>query len=362
MRTLLPVGFTAFGSTARSSRRPLPGSRSLQDGASVLGYIETLHRSLGRDFQTCFSRLLTSGLLLLNRPVSSRHMRSHVPTQRRSADQTGLSWSACGSRDALRATTAILLITLLGGMPRLSAGQTPGDPVREVEALTLQWTDLERQKDILQANWRTDKPILEQQLLLFEREARELDAYLETSAQQQDEVEQRRLELLEEQTRLEREQDALERSLAQASRGLETLHPQLPPPLFEAWTEDLPRLRSPLLTPTEKLQLMLELLEQLDDFQRKITLHQSVMTMADGRDYEVKQVYLGLSHGWYVTADGRFGAAGAAGTSGWQWTAVTDNQAITDIVGILERRVEPALVSIPLKLNAPTSADSTSGN
>ncbi|HHX81381.1 MAG TPA: DUF3450 domain-containing protein [Pseudomonadaceae bacterium] len=226
------------------------------------------------------------------------------------------------------------------------------NPVTDIHALTMQWTAIERQRDELQANWRSDKPILDQQLVLLEREIRELGAVLEVSEQEQDAVEERRLELLEEQTRLEQEQATLERSLAQATIELHNLWSQLPPPLMLSWEEQLPRLDDPLLTDSEKLQTVLELLGQLDDFQQKITINESVMSLADGQDYLVKQIYLGLSHGWYISADGRFGAEGRAGPEGWSWEPVQDLLPVSAIVAILERRQSPELVAIPLRLNA----------
>lgn len=226
------------------------------------------------------------------------------------------------------------------------------DPVEDIHQLTLQWTGLEHQKDILRKNWRGDKPVLEQQLSLLEREIQELNRFLKESAQDQDEVEQRRLELLEQQTRLEQEQAALERSLRQAIIRLKALHVQLPPPLVKGWEEELPHLEEPLLTGSEKLQLVLNLLSQLDDFQQKVTLNETVMTLADGQEYLVKQVFLGLSHGWYVTADQNHAAAGIVDPDGWQWTPVTYGERIARIIAILERRMNPELITIPLQLNA----------
>lgn len=231
------------------------------------------------------------------------------------------------------------------------------DPVKDIHQLTMQWTGLEHQIDLLRKNWRRDKPVLEQQLSLLEREARELNRLLKESAQEQDEVEQRRLELLEQQTRLEQGQAALERSLRQAAIRLKTLHVQLPPPLREGWGEELPRLEEPLLTSSEKLQLLLKLLNQLDDFQQKVTLHETVMTLADGQEYLVKQVFLGLSHGWYVTADQSHTAAGMANPDGWKWTPVTNGERIAQIIAILERRMNPELITIPLQLNAGAKGD-----
>jgi hypothetical protein len=239
---------------------------------------------------------------------------------------------------------------LLAALAAPSIAQEAADPVREIDALTQQWTDLEHQKDLLRADWRTQKPVLEQQLRLLEREIAELSAFLETTAAQQDEVEQRRLELLTEQTELEEEAAALEASLAQASVVLHSLQRDLPPPLSQAWVGELARLDNPLDSATQRFQKLIELLGQLDDFNAKLTLNEAVMALGDGQDHVVKQVYLGLSHGWYVTADQRFAAAGMPGPDGWAWTPVTDAAPIASIVGILEQRLDPDFVSIALEL------------
>jgi TolA-binding protein len=250
----------------------------------------------------------------------------------------------------VRAASCVLLLAV-SALP--SVAQEAADPIQEIDALTQQWTSLERQKDSLRAEWRTQEPILEQQLALLEREIAELSTVLEATATQQGEVEQRRLELLEEQTRLEAESAALEASLAQASLALHSLHRDLPPPLEDAWAEELARLDNPVGTVSERFQKLLELLGQLDDFDAKVTLNEAVMVLGDGNEHVVQQVYLGLSHGWYVTADRQFAAAGTTGPDGWVWTPVADAAPIEQIVGILEQRVTPELVSIALELNEP---------
>jgi len=245
------------------------------------------------------------------------------------------------------------LVLLLAAIARPSGAQEPADPIRQIDALTQQWTSLERQKDELRSEWRTQKPVLEQQLTLLEREISELETLIKTTTEQQDDVEQQRLAMLEEQTRLEQDSAALEASLAQASLNLHSLTRDLPPPLSKHWDDDLARLDNPLATVSERFQKLLDLLGQLDDFDAKVTLNEAVITLGDGGDHVVKQVYLGLSHGWYVTADQRFAAAGMPGPDGWAWSPVADGAAIAKIVGILEQREHPEFVSIGLKLNEP---------
>jgi len=247
------------------------------------------------------------------------------------------------------------LVLLLAAIARPSGAQEPADPIRQIDALTQQWTSLERQKDELRSEWRTQKPVLEQQLTLLEREISELDTLIKTTTEQQDDVEQQRLAMLEEQTRLEQDSAALEASLAQASLNLHSLSRDLPPPLSKHWDDELARLDNPLATVSERFQKLLDLLGQLDDFDAKVTLNEAVITLGDGGDHVVKQVYLGLSHGWYVTADQRFAAAGMPGPDGWAWTAVPDGAAIAKIVAILEQREHPEVVSIGFKLNEPLS-------
>lgn len=250
-------------------------------------------------------------------------------------------------------TVEISIVLLLAACaPRVGA-QEAADPVQQIDALTEQWTSLEHQRDLVRSDWRAQKPVLEQQLALLEREIAELTALLEETAKQQDDVEQRRLELLEEQTRLEEESAALEASLGRASLALHSLERGLPPPLAGAWDEELARLDNPLDSVSERFRKLVELLGQLDDFDAKVTLNEAVMTLGDGREHVVKQVYLGLSHGWYVTADRRFAASGTAGADGWAWTPVTDAAPIAKIVDVLEQRVTPDLVSIAFELNEP---------
>lgn len=248
-------------------------------------------------------------------------------------------------------TSILVLLAALTLSSRVHAQDA--NPVTEIDTLTQQWTSLEHQKDVLRADWRTQKPVLEQQLRLIERETAELTALLETTAAQRDEVEQRRLELLTEQTELEEESAALDASLAQASVILHSLQRDLPPPLSTAWVDELARLDNDVATPTERFRKLIELLGQLEDFEAKITLNEAVMTLSDGQDHVVKQVYLGLSHGWYVTADQSFAAAGKPGPDGWLWTPVTDAAPISNIVGILEQRLDPDFVSIAFELAQP---------
>jgi hypothetical protein len=226
--------------------------------------------------------------------------------------------------------------------------------IEQVDSLATQWTSLQRQQDALLSSWRLDKPVLDQQLDLLERESKSLSAVLEQSSKQQDQVEQRRLDLLRQQTQLEQEQDALASSLGRIAAALHALQPQLPPPLVAAFAKDLPKLDEPERGASEKLQTALALLGQLADFQQKVTVSETVMKLADGEDHLVKQVYLGTGQGWYVTSDLKHAAVGAPSVDGWRWTETGEAAAISRVLAILERRQSPELVTVPARLASAT--------
>lgn len=231
----------------------------------------------------------------------------------------------------------------------LSAEETLAD---DIEGLMLNWVGLERQQDVLKNNWSQQQPILQQQLFLLQKEQEELDALLESTADLQGEVERKRLELLEDQTSMEQTQLLVEQSLNQAVVNIGRIFPQLPPPMTEAWQGNLSKFQGGLLTTSERLQLIVDMYTQLDDFQKKITLREAILQLEDGSSFLVHQVYLGLSHGWYLSADGSQAAVGSSTPVGWQWKPSSNANLIAEFISILDGSQSPELLTLPISLSA----------
>jgi flagellar motility protein MotE (MotC chaperone) len=248
---------------------------------------------------------------------------------------------------AMRACAALLAMACCTPSP------AQDDPTEDVQSLALQWTGLERQRNVLESNWRSEQPVLEQQLALLERERIELSDFLEQTATAQDEVEERRLELLERQSELEQQQASLERVLEAAVLRVQGLYRQLPPPMASAWDERIPQLQAEFLTTSERLQVLLEMLGDLDDFDRRLSLHEETMTLGDGEEHLVNEIYLGLAQGWYVSANGSYAGIGRPGANGWEWQASDEAEAVDRVIAILERRRNVELVALPVELRSP---------
>lgn len=247
----------------------------------------------------------------------------------------------------------IALVTL----PTLLLAQTAN--IQEMQELVQRWVIIEQQETALIISWQRQEQILRQRLQLLEEEKRQLNEIVSLNITNTDDVTQRRLSLLELQNTMESDQVEMQQTLQTALGAINSLHPQLPPPLIKAWQERLNTLASEtnnddFANSNVQLQALLELLTQLQDFQQRINLNEDTITLANGSEILVKQLYLGLSHAWYVSADGEFSGYGQSKPEGWVWiedTAV-DANVVQQAITMLERNVDVQLVELPLILQA----------
>ncbi|MBL4827198.1 MAG: DUF3450 family protein, partial [Spongiibacteraceae bacterium] len=226
----------------------------------------------------------------------------------------------------------------------------------EIDQLLIQWTQMEQQRSHIESQWRQRKDILTQQLVLLADEEKVLNDSLSENSDQRDDVEQQRFELLQQQTNMEQTQHELSKRLAVVVEQVLGFRHRLPPPLKDQWDQELDALTMEDIDSSEKLELLLQALSQLEDFENRIALHQSVMTVADGVERKVQQFYLGLSQGWYVDAKGEYAGYGRSSAQGWQWLVHTqveglEPQVLKKVVTMLTQQQHAEFVSLPIDFN-----------
>ncbi len=239
--------------------------------------------------------------------------------------------------------------TLLYCVPSSRAQSEGHDSVGAVDSLMHRWVQLEQQSNAIESNWREQKPVLEQRLVLLDKERAALTKTLEQTKTTRNDVEQKRLELVEQQTSLERDQEQVHRTLEAVVADLEDMSRRLPPPVQNAWKDGLPKLRDGSLDDGKRLQTVVDMLTALDDFRRKLSVSQAIVNAEDGR-YLVRQAYLGLARGWYVNADGTRAAHGFATHEGWVWKKSEDGVTIARLIDIAQARRSADLLSVPVEL------------
>ncbi|HRH75930.1 MAG TPA: DUF3450 family protein [Cellvibrionaceae bacterium] len=255
-------------------------------------------------------------------------------------------------------TTGLVCMLLGHGAPLWADSSTP-------EQLMGQWLNVEMQKGSLQSNWSRSRDNLDQRFILLDAEQKRLKELLSQRTVATGDVDQRRLDLLKQQEKLEQDQAQLEGQLKKYQQKVQLIQPRLPPPLAAQWSEKLAQLSQENASASERLDHLLGLFKQFDEFNQRVALHIGALDIPDAQQHLqpilTSQIYLGASQGWYVSDDGKAYGFGRPTATGWKWWhgAQADQElgrplsaeAILRVRRILENPTTAEFVSLPVKIS-----------
>lgn len=258
----------------------------------------------------------------------------------------------CGTWSKSRVWRRLMLVFLVLSLPSISGAESPA----QIDRLSQQWLDIERQTNHLQSDWRTQRPLLTQRLTLLKAEKNQLQALLNKSTEGESDVDTRRAELLAQQTILEQQQVQLSKALSLLLARGQSMQAQLPPILAKAWKEEQSGLNAEAET-SQQLQMILAQLTQLSDFDQRVSVHETMITAADGRPVLVKQLFLGVGMAWFTSRDGQQAGWGQGSEGHWEWhfddSVYADD--IAKAIAIFEKNQTADLVRLPIHLASQTA-------
>ncbi|MFA7555643.1 MAG: DUF3450 family protein [Spongiibacteraceae bacterium] len=237
----------------------------------------------------------------------------------------------------------------------------------QLDRLCLQWQQTEQQRSQLESQWLKRQAILEQQLELLDIEQAAMHKTLNNDQQRTGDVEQKRSALLQQQINAEQNQQTLESNLASYFKNILELQHRLPPPLQQQWQNTLDNVNNNFdggnhtNDNNQQLEQVLQLLAQLENFENRIALNQTIMTI-DNTEIQVQQFYLGLSQGWYIDNSGQYAGYGISTAQGWQWhnkdgIAGLNTDELLKVVAILNNQSMADFVELPVDLRGSLSDD-----
>lgn len=232
-----------------------------------------------------------------------------------------------------------------------------------VDNLLLQWEQIEAQRHQIQQQWQVRKNVLEQQLQLVESERTELTRLLNEKGSANTKAETERQQLLEQQSSLEAQQADLQHLLSKAKSQIMAVYSQLPPVLQTSWQPDIEYLSLDSQTESETLNHIAEALKKLHAFNQRIVLHQTVMNLevaGSSKQIQVKQIFLGASKAWYISADHTLWGTGQPTPDGWQWHSLEQSNPeladeLTTLVVSLEQPAKAKWADLPYVLPQATT-------
>ncbi len=238
---------------------------------------------------------------------------------------------------------------------------SPDIKPEQIDQLTQQWLTIERQKSQLQNDWQQQQPILQQRLAILNAERNQLQQLLAKDQQHNSSTDSRRTALLEQQNKLEQSQQDSQVFLQQLQTKIEYLAPLLPPVLYNRWQKE----QLAIVDSTNRsaqLQLALAKLSKLLEFNQGVVVDQSAIKVSDAgteKDINVKQLYLGASTAWFVSADQQIAGRGFVGEGGWQWQLdpEIDANEISRAIAMFEKTQQADFVRLPITGVLATAAD-----
>lgn len=249
----------------------------------------------------------------------------------------------------------VLLVAAFGVGSAATSSASLDGPIDVTRAALEQWVETRRLISQEKRDWAEGKEILASRLELVGAEVASMRAKVTEAEANIGETDRKRAELLDENTSLR----AATESLVEAIAGLEArtlaLVPRLPAPLRErvkVLSQRLPEGSSETKASlSERFQNVVGILNEVDKFNRDVTLALEVRDLEEGGSIEVTTMYLGVGCAFYASATGTAAGYGAATSDGWSWTAANDAAAAILAAIEVQKSERPAsFVQLPLRV------------
>lgn len=218
------------------------------------------------------------------------------------------------------------------------------------------WVETKRIISQERREWATGRELLESRLDLVRSEIEELRKKISSAEESIAEADKKREELLVENVRLKEASASLVSTVLTLEQRTQELLSRLPDPvqervkpLSQRFPEDAEETR---LSLGERFQNVVGVLNEINKFNREITITSEVRTLPNGSAAEVQTVYVGIAYGYYTNAAGDQAGVGRATADGWTWTAANDAAPeIVKMIAILKDEQPAEFVRLPVVID-----------
>lgn len=262
-----------------------------------------------------------------------------------------------GKRDTKhRSAFGALLLVAFGGLVSWRAlPQGASQAVDEVRATLEKMVETRRILSQERRDWAIGREMLQDRIAVVEHESETLREKLANVQGNVADADKKRAELV----AVKASYAADSRALLELAGSLEArtlgLLVRLPDPIRERVQPLSQRIPEDPAETKESLsnrfQNVVGILDQVDKFNREISVVSEVRTLAGGARAEVTAFYLGIGHGYYVTADGSAAGIGTGTPEGWQWSpSETQGPNVARAIAIWKNEKGADFVPLPIRI------------
>ena len=218
-----------------------------------------------------------------------------------------------------------------------------------------QWVETERLISKEQQELELSREVMAERIGLVKREIESFDQRIKEAEASISEADKKRDELVQQNEALKEASASLKGILESLEKRTLELVAQIPHPIQERVKPLTQRIPAPgtetKLSTSERFQNVVGVLNEINKFNRDITVVSEVRQLEDGTSAEVTALYLGIGHSFYSGANGTIAGVGTATEKGWEWKAANESAAeIAKAIAILQNEQIASFVLIPVEV------------
>lgn len=264
-----------------------------------------------------------------------------------------LYWKTAPVGKVIAAGVCVLLAALCAAV---SASAQTDATIESTRTALEKWVETRRIISQEKRDFALSREMLNERIGLVQREIASLKdkiAEAEASIAQADE---RRGEMIAENERYKAETESLGAVLNALETRTKEMNVRLPEPLrqrIKPLSQRLPEdPEQTKLSIAERFQNVVGILNEVNKFNRDITVTSEVRAVPDGSSMEVTVLYAGLGQAFYVGANDTIAGIGTATEQGWQWQPKNEAAGqIADAIAILKNEEVASFILLPVTLD-----------
>lgn len=255
---------------------------------------------------------------------------------------------------------ALCLLVAGAGAVAMPVGGPGGDPggerpVAATRNALEQWVELRKVISQEKRDWAEGRELLADRIEIVRREIAARRQQIEDARASIGTADEKLAELVAERDGLKAASTSLDGSAAALEERTLALLGLVPDPIRERvkpLSQRFPEADAATkLSLSERFQNVVGVLNEVNKFNREVSVSSEVRDLAGGTTAEVTALYVGIGQGYYVTADKRAAGVGRSGAAGWEWAPANDAAAeIAEAVAILQGEAPARFVQLPIRI------------
>lgn len=241
----------------------------------------------------------------------------------------------------------LVLLSVLCG-PLLA----PATPLNQVQTAAAEWADLRSETTRIEADWVTEKALLEASIANLNSQADQLELQRDTLLAQTAKDRQELADLTAANQLRAEQLISTSARIQELATELSAMRPALPPRLSAALDLPFRSISSPDLSPADRMRHTMAILNRCQQFDRSFVLAEEVLTMAPGQEPRLLEVvYLGLSQACALDRSAGEAFMGRPVDGQWQWELVPGlEDDAARLIAVRLDEIPPEFVNLPTQI------------